>query len=175
MMKQFLSDFQVEEYKPTYYCANCDRDLDESCIVPLIECDHLSQRLSPGETVPAGECQACGALVHQSSMITQKHTITKGEWYVKVDGNNTFVYNDDQSRQHPITVFYNDGDGLALANHICDTHNRSPELLAENERLREAFEIVIGQLEGQSKVPCTNRIDQQGMATILRKALSKKD
>ena len=53
---------------PVFQCDNCSRTLTADEIIPLEEVRNLLCRISPGETVPAGECTRCGALafpVHQ--------------------------------------------------------------------------------------------------------------
>lgn len=42
-------------------CGNCDWTGPESALQPI---QHLSERVSAGETMPAGECPKCGALAH---------------------------------------------------------------------------------------------------------------
>jgi DNA-directed RNA polymerase subunit RPC12/RpoP len=45
-----------------YKCADCQSILVESEIEPVV--GNLAQRILPGDTVPAGECRRCGAVVH---------------------------------------------------------------------------------------------------------------
>lgn len=45
-------------------CQNCELEADEDEIIPLEQVEDLLLRIQPGEVVPAGECRACGALVH---------------------------------------------------------------------------------------------------------------
>lgn len=45
-------------------CDNCGKKTDKKNIVPLEEVPHLLERIEPGQTVPAGECKSCGALVY---------------------------------------------------------------------------------------------------------------
>lgn len=45
-------------------CADCGKRCRQSQLKHQLEdLEHLAQRISPGEEVPAGECE-CGALVH---------------------------------------------------------------------------------------------------------------
>lgn len=60
----------------TYTCQNCDfKTDDEFALVPIEEMDELTQRISPGEPVPAGECPKCGAVCHEEKP-TPKLVIT---------------------------------------------------------------------------------------------------
>jgi hypothetical protein len=52
--------------KPFLQCQNCGTTYYPSEInykFPIIP--HLTNRIAPGEEVPAGECNLCGALVHE--------------------------------------------------------------------------------------------------------------
>ena len=46
-------------------CGNCGRVSDESELTHVFpDIPDLTQRIAPGERVPAGECPECGALAH---------------------------------------------------------------------------------------------------------------
>jgi len=59
-----------------YQCDNCEllfTDTDE-----LREIEDFMQRVAPGETVPFGECPACGCLVHEFEYEPAAMVVVKG-------------------------------------------------------------------------------------------------
>lgn len=50
-------------YTPPFKCANCDSEWEE---FELKDIKHLSMRVMPGDTMPAGECPSCGALCYRA-------------------------------------------------------------------------------------------------------------
>lgn len=50
-----------------FECQNCGKIVMDGEFKPLEEVKNLLLRVAPGEVVPAGECLACGALVHLRS------------------------------------------------------------------------------------------------------------
>lgn len=60
-----MSDFEIENQEPLSRCQNC-----EWLGIPVIGLEaipDLTQRISPGEAVPSGECPECGALCHEAT------------------------------------------------------------------------------------------------------------
>ena len=49
-----------------FHCADCDGRFTEAEIRPLMELPHLYERLTPGDTVPSGECRSCGGFCYPS-------------------------------------------------------------------------------------------------------------
>lgn len=47
------------ESKDLYACSNCGNEYPFSALLPIAD---LFARVTPGETMPAGECPDCGAL-----------------------------------------------------------------------------------------------------------------
>ena len=45
-------------------CDNCDWTGTDENIKPWYYCDDIAERLSPGGTIPAGECPKCGAFAY---------------------------------------------------------------------------------------------------------------
>jgi len=57
-------------------CGNCGRVLAEAELTHVFpDIPDLTQRITPGEPVPAGECPECGALVHGIHKPTTKGTV----------------------------------------------------------------------------------------------------
>ena len=54
--------WDCSESFPTYYaCQNCEMTCSDPA--KLADINDFEQRVAPGETMPAGECPECGALV----------------------------------------------------------------------------------------------------------------
>lgn len=45
-------------------CGSCAWDGPEPIMIPLEQCRHLNDRLTPGDEVPAGECPECFAFCY---------------------------------------------------------------------------------------------------------------
>ena len=58
-MKPFNVERSPAAPKPTATCQDCGK---RHAVSALREPKHLHERLEPGDTYPAGECPACGAL-----------------------------------------------------------------------------------------------------------------
>ena len=57
------------EYK-RYVCDSCGKVYeDEVEFIQLVDCNHLTERLTPGSPVPNGECGECGAFVYEDPEI----------------------------------------------------------------------------------------------------------
>lgn len=61
-----------------YRCQNCDNVYEHIEEIEQVIKD-LHQRVAPGEKMPAGECPACGALVHIEENHSQEKRMPAGE------------------------------------------------------------------------------------------------
>lgn len=53
---------ELEALTPKFECQNCGKTYRDT--VPLVPVIDIHERVAVGEPMPAGECPACGALVH---------------------------------------------------------------------------------------------------------------
>ena len=61
--KAFKKGVAYKEPRHVMECQNCLFVVPKEILIPLEECKGLEVRLTPGDTVPEGECPQCGAFV----------------------------------------------------------------------------------------------------------------
>lgn len=72
-------------------CDDCQMNLKDSEIIPLVDVVDLGDRLDPGSIVPVGECLICGALVYQSVPVEEAAAVPAVPVPDKSNGHICFV------------------------------------------------------------------------------------
>ncbi|WP_299310874.1 hypothetical protein [uncultured Halomonas sp.] len=58
------------------YCVNCKSAASPETLKPISEIVNLGERLTPGDSVPAGECPTCGGLVYIRTQVVKLNEAT---------------------------------------------------------------------------------------------------
>ncbi len=121
----------------TVECDNCGRivtvDRDgftedgDQAVTPLYAVCDLGVRLAPGETVPVGECTACGALCHVAPEPIAEGVVVKGDCYPwpfdqgRGPANGAGAYCEGDGGECDGAPAYAFGIGGGYA-HVCEAH-----------------------------------------------------